>query len=569
MTSTTPGPAPAPEHRPSVGVVVPAAEDSVRLDLVLRAGGFGTWVWDSATAAVHWDAELEAVFGFAPGTFPGTYDAWLACLHPDDRDAVVSHVRDAVERRGTYQVRHRVVWPDGSVHWIEGLGRVTLGDDGQVTGTIGCARDVTARVLAEERLAAAALTSATAAARTELLQSVTADLARAVTVHDVVTTLARHADGLSQAQAAAVGLVDRSGRTIEVSSSFGFTGDQLRGFERVPVEASTPLSEGTRAGREIVLNRAEMIARFPDLAAATAGSGNTLLAAVPLLVGGRTLGSLMLAFRGPVEADQLDLPLVRAVATQCAQALDRARLIERLGEVAEQLQSAMQPERLPTVAGFELASVYRPGGDELEHVGGDWFDVIELEPGSYAFSIGDVMGRGVLASTTMTRIRTAARAFASVDGTPLAVVATLDRFARSEAADDFVTFLYGVLDTDTGRVRLVNAGHLPPVLATADGEARFVDDAAGVPLGVPGCGRTEAELYLGRGESLLLFTDGLVERRDRGIDDGLAGLLDAVHRTAYRRPLDGRLQAVVARMTADRAADDDVTALMVRRGDAS
>ena len=499
MASTTPGPAPSPERPPPVGVADPAAvADRLRLDLVLRAGGFGTWVWDSATAVVHWDPELEAVFGWAAGTFPGTYDAWRECLHPDDREAVVTHVRDAVERRGTYEIRHRIVWPDGSVHWIEGLGQVTLGPDGTATGTIGCARDVTRRIEGEERLAAAALASASAAARTELLQTVTADLAGAVSVDDVVRALARHADGLSHAQAAAVGLLGRSGRTIEISSSFGFSAAQLQGFEHVPLEATTPLSVCVRTGREIVLTRVQMIERFPALAAATAGTGSTLLAAMPLLVGGSTLGALLLAFRGPVDADQLDLPLLRAVATQSAQALDRARLIGRLGEVAEQLQSAMEPDRLPSVPGFELASVYRPGGDELEHVGGDWFDLVELDEGRYAFSIGDVMGRGVLASTTMTRIRTAMRAYASVDGAPLAVVSTLDRFARTEAPDDFVTLVYGVLDTATGHVRLVNAGHLPPALAGPDGAARLVDDESSVPLGLHGC-RVEAEVHLAPG----------------------------------------------------------------------
>jgi PAS domain S-box-containing protein len=553
-----------------VGVAAPvAADDGLRLELVLRAGGFGTWLWDSVSGVVRWDAELEAVFGWPPGSFPGTYDAWLACLHPDDRADVVAHVESAVDRRGTYQIRHRILWPDGSVHWIEGMGQVIVGADGTVTGTVGCARDVTHRVQGEERLAAAALTSASAAARTELLQSVTADLAGAVTVDDVTCALARHADGLSQAQAAAVGLLDRSGRTLEVSSSFGFTTEQMRGFERMPVDAATPLSECVRSGHEVVLTRAEMIGRFPDLAAATAGSGNTLLAAVPLAVGGRTLGALLLGFRGPVDTAQLDLPLVRAVATQCAQALDRARLIDRLGEVAEQLQSAMGPDRLPSVPGYELASVYRPGGDELEHVGGDWFDLVELDNSRYAFSIGDVMGRGVLASTTMTRIRTAIRAYASLDGDPPAVVAMLDRFARSEMPDDFVTVVYGVLDTATGDVRLVNAGHLPPVLVAADGTARLAQDDASVPLGVPGGRRTEARLHLGRGTSLLLFTDGLVERRDRGIDDGLSALLAAVQRPGAPMPLDESLQSVVTLMTADGAADDDLTALMIRRGGAS
>jgi serine phosphatase RsbU (regulator of sigma subunit) len=176
------------------------------------------------------------------------------------------------------------------------------------------------------------------------------------------------------------------------------------------------------------------------------------------------------------------------------------------------------------------------------------------------------MGRGVLASTTMTRVRTALRAYAFVDASPLVVIGLLDRFVRTEAPDDFITLLYGTLDAATGRLQFVNAGHLPAVLVDADGSSALVDADAGVPLGVPGHGRVESDVVLQPGSLLLLFTDGLVERRDRGIDEGLSELMHAVCRTAAVEPVEARLEAVVAQMTSDHAADDDVTALLIRRG---
>src|SRR3954453_8002146 len=130
--------------------------DEQRLRLVLRAGGFGTWVWDAASGVTTWDEQLEAVFGLPPGGFEGTYEGWKARLHPDDRDRVVATVQQAVADRSTYDINHRIVWPDGSVHWVEGLGQVTLDDTGAATGTIGCTRDITHRKLIEEQLAEAA-----------------------------------------------------------------------------------------------------------------------------------------------------------------------------------------------------------------------------------------------------------------------------------------------------------------------------------------------------------------------------------------------------------------------------
>src|SRR5262249_62409443 len=114
-----------------------------------------------------------------------------------------------------------------------------------------------------------------------------------------------------------------------------------------------------------------------------------------------------------------------------------------------------------------------------------------------------------------------------------------------------------------GQVRLVNAGHLPPALTEASGRPRLVEEA-GVPVGVPGCRRADVQVVLGPGAALLLFTDGLVERRDRAIDDGLAALVDALATVEPTSALADQLDAVVAERTSDGAAVDDVTALASR-----
>jgi PAS domain S-box-containing protein len=122
-----------------------------RLELALDAGKLGTWSWDKESGLTVWDARLEAMHGMAPGTFGGTYDDWVASLYPDDRAECVARLEAAVSNPGSYVLLHRSQWPDGSIHWLEGRGRVLTDDDGNAIGTVGVVLDVTER---EERQAA-------------------------------------------------------------------------------------------------------------------------------------------------------------------------------------------------------------------------------------------------------------------------------------------------------------------------------------------------------------------------------------------------------------------------------
>lgn len=124
-------------------------EMAEHLRLALDAGGFGTWRWDIATGLTMWDPQMERLFGLEPGTFDGTFDAWKRLVHADDWDSVESTVEDALAAQGSYRLVHRVNLPGGGVRWIEGSGRVTLDSGGNVTGTIGCCSDISARAEAD------------------------------------------------------------------------------------------------------------------------------------------------------------------------------------------------------------------------------------------------------------------------------------------------------------------------------------------------------------------------------------------------------------------------------------
>ena len=136
--------------------------------MALEAGELGTFRWDMASGVTTWDTTLERLFGLEPGGFDGTYDAWVALLHPDEVDEVLAVVESAVANKSSYQMDHRVIWPDGSVHWLQGRGKVTLDARGDVTGTIGCTADITARKLVEFDAQERARTAAASAASERL-----------------------------------------------------------------------------------------------------------------------------------------------------------------------------------------------------------------------------------------------------------------------------------------------------------------------------------------------------------------------------------------------------------------
>ncbi|MGH3480784.1 MAG: PAS domain-containing protein, partial [Nocardioidaceae bacterium] len=152
-----------------------AAASEQRLRLAHEAAQLGSWHWNMTTSVVVWDEQLEAIYGMPPGGFDGTFEAWEATLHPDDHDRVLTIVQDAMAARSAYVLRNRMFWPDGTMRWIEAHGKVTTDEQGNPTGTIGCVRDITDRVMAEQREAATA-------ARARLLQEVTAAFFGAATL---------------------------------------------------------------------------------------------------------------------------------------------------------------------------------------------------------------------------------------------------------------------------------------------------------------------------------------------------------------------------------------------------
>jgi anti-sigma regulatory factor (Ser/Thr protein kinase) len=240
---------------------------------------------------------------------------------------------------------------------------------------------------------------------------------------------------------------------------------------------------------------------------------------------------------------------------------DVATLLARERGVAETLQHSLLPDRLPDLPGLRLAARYRAGSVGTQ-VGGDWYDVMALPGGRVGLVMGDVVGHDLRAASSMGQLRNALRACAAEGAAPAEVLERLNRLCVTQDLGEMATIVYAVLDPVTGVVELANAGHCPPLLVTAD-ETRLLEAVACPPVGVVREAQfTSTTHALPAGSLLLLYTDGLVERRDTPVDDGLTRL----QRLVAVRP-DADLEAVCDEvldgMLRDVPPDDDVALLLI------
>jgi PAS domain S-box-containing protein len=234
---------------------------------------------------------------------------------------------------------------------------------------------------------------------------------------------------------------------------------------------------------------------------------------------------------------------------------------QREHKIAETLQRSLLPERLPPIEGVEMAARYLPGARGAT-IGGDWYDVLERPDGRVALVVGDVAGHGLRAAATMGQLRNAFRAYGMVEASPAEVVARINRLVMSGVEQVMATVLYLVLDRETLEVSFSAAGHPPPLVIEPDGP-RFLEGGRSVPIGAadPAVFR-ESTAILPPGSSLLLYTDGLVERRDEPLDARLDQLAAAA--AAAGPDVNDLCAGVLGRVLGDADPGDDVCLLAVR-----
>ncbi len=351
-----------------------------------------------------------------------------------------------------------------------------------------------------------------------------------------------------EAPAAVVGLVGADGR-LHSRATAGLG-------EAAALEPLAP-GEGFAGA---VLHAGRVLA-VPDLAAwgepasaqGLVALGLTAALGASLRVHGRPTGVLLVADRRYRSFTELESQLLRLCAERLASSIERARIADEERDVADRLQRALEPTRLPRFDGLRLAARYRPA--ELR-IGGDWYDAFDLPGNRAGLVIGDVVGHGIRAAAAAVRLRHFLRGFVLEGMGPGEVLGALDRLVADEPDAAFSSVVYAELDLGAGTARWASAGHLPPVLLRG-GAVTTLDPAGGSLLGVAAADPwPERSDGLEPGDRLVLYTDGLVERPGVPIDEDIAATFGAVAAETDVERLCQRL--VTAR---DRPRRDDVAVL--------
>ena len=390
------------------------------------------------------------------------------------------------------------------------------------------------------------------ARRLALLQRATAELSAATTPRLVAASAATHVAQLV-GEGCEVGVyeVDEQKRTLVALTQTGADEGLRTRWSSVPLSVARPLTAAFEQ------RRAQWLDQVPDPDAPGGG------VALPLLAGGRAVGVIGIAFAEGRQVSATERATLLALAEQCAQALDRARLYRAERRIAETLQRSLLPQRLPGLDRLALAARYLPGAEGTQ-AGGDWYDVVELDGNRVAIAVGDVVGQGPGAAAVMGQLRSALSTALLAGSDPAQALELLDRFAARLPGATASTAACLIVDPAEGSIRWARAGHPPPLLLS-DGRPQFLDTAgSGTVLGVAGRAPfAEGTARVEPGAVLVLYTDGLVERRDEVLDRGLERLADAVRRHGEQPP-DRLATLLLDEILADTDQPDDVALIALR-----
>jgi PAS domain S-box-containing protein len=515
-----------------------ASDLSEHLVLALAAGELGTWRWDMATGVTEWDSTMERIFGLEPGTFDGTFERWVSLIHPDDVDETVATLERAVANKSAYEVEHRVIWGDGTVHWLQGRGTVTLDAENNVTGTIGCTSDITPRKRLELEATRRYAQAEDAVRRERLLRERLEFLAEI----NRVAVSARDYRQLMRAVTAAavpelgdwctVHFLPEPGGTPEVEVAhvdptkvewaalvrqrYPYDPDESRG---VPAVIRTGRLEFLREVMpEYVTAALDAVdadeTRRSDVLDLLDKLQLTSVITVPLNTNRRTIGAMQfVSAESGRTYDHEDVALAQAAAGRVAEALDNVWLTEQHRSIASKLQAALLPPRLPHVDGLTIAARYWAAG-AVSEVGGDFYDAFAIDDRRWALVIGDVCGTGPDAAAVTAIARHTIRAAATHGADPPAVLAWLNDALHAGNRGLFATVAYLTLEPigdGTWQITATSAGHPFPVIVRAAGTTELVGSPGMLVGAVPSITVTPVDGRLERGDTVVLYTDGVTD----------------------------------------------------------
>jgi serine phosphatase RsbU (regulator of sigma subunit)/anti-sigma regulatory factor (Ser/Thr protein kinase) len=533
-----------------------------RPDRSMALNRMGTFDWDLDSGLLHLDGPALEVFDMRPDDYderPTTLAPRIPHTESVRLDTLISQaLKDGSVSYGAYL---RIRRPDGELRWTHTQGHIQRDAEGRPHRIIGIVRDA-----AQELADATSRLELEAGRRvqTSVVESTTAALAHARTVRDVIDVL-KESGGLEHlgATSLVMGLVE-SGRIRLVAE--GPEGSFVPGTRITRIDERYPMSEVVRGLTPRFIESPEDFAEsYPELWRHIDHLGITAAAYLPLIAQGQPIGALGLIYGDKNGFTPEDRNLLVALSSSIAQSLQRAVLFEQEHDLAEGLQQAMLPRRIPSVAGAQIAVRYRSARFGRD-IGGDWYDVIPLPGGRVGAVIGDVQGHDTHAAAVMGQLRIVLRAYAAEGHSPATVMARASVFLHELDTDRFATCIYAEADLTTGVIQLVRAGHVDPLIRETDGSCRRLPVSGGMPLGLSalfgGLDYSVKSFELKPGQTLVLYTDGLVEQPGTDLDEGMRQLSELV-KSGPRdlQMLADRLCEVVD----ERGGEDDVAVLLLRR----
>lgn len=533
-------------------------------DLTLVYNRMGSFDIDLIGEYMHLDPGALEVFDLRPDEYDGDM-AVPDRVPPEELERLDTLIRRALEKGSSvYGAYFRIRCRDGSQRWLHTQGRLVRDSEGEAYRVIGIVRDAT------QELDDAAMRTELVETRrrlTGMVRRVTALLARATTVQDVTDAL-KDAEALSNLGAVSVmlGIVE-NGRVHTVTE--GRLGLYVPELQYTRIDARFPMSEVVRTLRpRYITSREEFRRSFPPLWQHIQHLPVASGAYLPLIVQGRTIGALGMLYsrHGGFTGEERNLLLT--LSSSIAQSLQRAMLFEQEHDLAESLQRAMLPHRIPEVPGARIAVRYRAARAGRD-IGGDWYDVIPLPGGRAGLMIGDVQGHDTDAAAVMGQLRIVLWAYVSEGHSPATAMARASILLHELDTDRFATCTYVEVDLSTGALQIVRAGHLQPMVRDRNGRCVVVDTEGGLPLGIVnsshkrgGSDYPVTRTTLAPDETLLIYTDGLVERPGATLDEGL----DRLARAVQDGPGDiEELADSLGEMVGEHGGGDDMALLLMRR----
>jgi phosphoserine phosphatase RsbU/P len=385
------------------------------------------------------------------------------------------------------------------------------------------------------------------------IQAITDTALSRLSHEELLAELLDRAKEIFQADTAAVLLLDRSGDYLVAAAALGLEEEVAQGV-RIPLGAGF-------AGRIAAERKPVILDKIDESTVVNPillDKNIRTMMGVPMVAGGQVIGVMHVGSMKDRSFTHEDAEVLQVAADRAAAAVQS--IAARADNVAAAaLQRSLLPSALAVVAGADLAARFIPGQG---NVGGDWYDAFVLPSGELGLVVGDVAGSGLPAAVVMGRMRSALRAYALESPDPADVLAKLDRKMQHFEPGALATVLYAVLDPTLDRVRVSCAGHLPPVVAAPGQPSEHAEVHADLMIGVmPGVERQAASVKIPPGGLLALYTDGLVERREIPLEDGLSHLKNVIRPA----PPDVVCSAVMGAMVGTERTRDDIALLVFRR----